>query len=98
MQPNDIANQWREFFDSLLNVRGGDDLNEDVDLSTDSDEVFEEITEAEVLLAIARKKRGKATGEDDLPVEIVKEAGEEVHKHLLSIFRDAYTQEAVTPE
>ena len=37
VQPNDIANQWREFFDSLLNVRGGDDLNESE--STDSDEV-----------------------------------------------------------
>ena len=98
VQPNDIANRWREYFDSLLNVRGGDDLNEDVDLSTDSDEVFEEITEAEVLRAIARMKRGKATGDDDLPVEIVKEAGEEAHKLLLSIMRHAYRQEAVPPE
>ena len=49
----------------------------DVDLETDPDEVIEDITGFEILEAIARMKRGKATGDDDLPVKIVKEAGEE---------------------
>ena len=43
VQPDDIDNQWREYFDGLLNLRGGVDLDEDVDLATNSDEVFEEI-------------------------------------------------------
>ena len=44
----------------------------------------EEITEAEVLRAIARMNRRKVTGDGDLPVELVKEAGEKANKLLLS--------------
>ena len=67
VQPDDIANRWKKYFDGVLIVRSGDDSDEDVDLITASDEVFEEITEAEILRANARMKRGKATGDDDLP-------------------------------
>ena len=34
---------------TFFNVRGGDNLDEDVKFTTDSDEFFEEIAEAEVL-------------------------------------------------
>ena len=98
VQPDDIANRWREYFDGLFNVRGCEDSDEDVDLTINSDEVFEEITEAEFLRAIARMKRGKATGDDGFPVEVVKESGEEAQKLLLDIMRDAYRHETVHPE
>ena len=95
MQPDDIADRWREFFDGLLSVRGGDDSDENVYLTTDSDKFFEEITEAEILRANAQMKRGKATGDDDLPVEVVKEAREEARYLLLDIMLDAYRHETV---
>ena len=40
VQQDDMANRWREYFDGLLNVRGGDDPDEDVDQKSDSDEVI----------------------------------------------------------
>ena len=43
-------------------------------------------------------KKSKATGDDDLPVELLKEAGEEAQKLLLAIMQDAYSQETVPPE
>ena len=69
-----------------------------MDLVTDADEVIENITGEEVSGAIAWIKRGKATEEDDLAVELLKEAGEEAQKLLLTIMQDAYSQETVLPE
>ena len=45
-----------------------------------------------------RMKRGKATGDDGLPVEIVKEAGEDAQKLLLEIMNDAYRREILPSE
>ena len=75
-------------------MQGSEDLGMDVDLK----EVIEEITGSKILGAIARMKRGKATGDDDLHVEIVKEDGEEAQKLLLAIMQNAYRQETVPAE
>ena len=98
VQPDDIAKRWKEYFDELLNVQGSEDLGVDVDLEDDLEEVIEDITGSEILGAIARMKRGKATGDDDLLVEIGKEAGEESQKLLLTIMQNAYRQETVPAE
>ena len=98
VQPDDIANRWKEYFDGLLNVRGSQESDANVDLASSPDEVSEDITEAEISAAIARMKRGRATGDDELPVEIVKEAGDEAQKLLLNIMQDAYRHETVPPE
>ena len=67
-------------------------------MQTDPEVVIEDITGTELLEAIARKKRGKPTGDDDLLVGIVKEAGEEAQKLLLTIMQNAYRQETVPAE
>ena len=67
-----------------------------MDLETDPEEVIEDITESEILGAIARMKRGKAAGDY---VEIVKEAGRRrTQKPLLTIMQNAYRQETVPAE
>ena len=98
VQPDDITNRWKEYFDGLLNVRGSQESDANVDLASSPDEVSEDITEAEISAAIARMKRGRATGDDELPVEIVKEAGDEAQKLLLNIMQDAYRHETVPPD
>ena len=98
VQPDGFAKRCKEYFDQLPNVQGSEDLAVDVDLEVDLEEVIENITGSEILGAISRMKRGKASGDDDLPVEIVKEAGEDAQKLLLTIMQNAYRQETVPAE
>ena len=98
VQPDDISKRWKEYFDQLLNVQGNEDLAVYVDLEVDLEEVIEDITGSEILGAVSRMKRGKATGDDDLPVENVKEAGDEAQKLLLTIMQNAYRQKTVPEE
>ena len=98
VQPDDISKRWKEYFDQLLNVQGNEDLAVYVDLEVDLEEVIEDITGSEILGAVSRMKRGKATGDDDLPVENVKEAGDEAQKLLLTIMQNAYRQKTVPAE
>ena len=95
VQPEHIANRWKEYYADLLNIRGGESMDEDVDLEPHVDEVIQDISITELLEAVARMKRGKATGDDHLPVEIVKEAGEEALRLLLDIMQESYRNESV---
>ena len=82
VQPYDIAKRCKEYFDELLNVQGSEDTGVDVDLEVDLEEVIEDITGSEIFGAIARMKRGKATRDEDLPVEIVKKAQKSIPSAL----------------
>ena len=57
-------------------MRDREELDVDVELETDPDEIIEDITGEEISGAIKRMKRGEATADDELPVEVSNEAGE----------------------
>ena len=97
VQWEDIADRWREYFVNLLNGQRNTPFDRDPDLEADVEEMIEDITDAELLEAMARMKRGKATGDDHLPVEIVNAAGERAWSFMLTIMQK-YRQEALPSE
>ena len=78
MEPERIAERWREYFSQLLNVGGIDGEGQETvpvldDLQHDGQE--SQITLEELKAAISQMKRGKAAGDDGIPVEILKAGG-----------------------
>ena len=61
-----------------------------MELETDLDEDNEKMTDAEVLGAIEWMKKVKATGDDNLPVDIIKAAGEEARRLIVSIMHEKH--------
>ena len=48
VQEDDIANRWKDYFENLLNVRGGEALEVELDLEAEPEEIIEDITEQEI--------------------------------------------------
>ena len=71
-QREDIADRWRDYSTNLLNIQRNTPFNIDPDLEADDvGEAIEDITDAELLEEISRMKRGYATEDDHLPVDIL---------------------------
>lgn len=72
----DVHRRWNEYFESLLNT-----LKEDSDMNIrdDGEEVNqvegEDITEEEVTIALKHMRNNKASGTDEIPVDIFKYGG-----------------------
>lgn len=100
VNPNEISERWREYFEELLNS-GDDGANNDSneeDLENQQSEYAQEdwnITEQELETAVKAMKTGKSTGEDGLPVEIIKAAGHTARKLLLDLCNTAFGKEIV---
>ena len=92
-----ITARWQEYFNELLNVRSDaeEEEVEDDNLEEFVNDQNEDITEEELKEAIARMRKGKAVGEDGLPVEIMAAAGEEARQHLLRVMQTAFRTETV---
>ena len=57
-----------------------------------------DITNEELEGALKSMKKGKAVGDDGLPIEIIAEEGEEEMQHLLRVIQIAYRTENVSEE
>ena len=69
-EPEKVINRWREYFEELLNVIEAENVQYESDIDIDVGEEYEEISVEEVKKALKQMKRGKATGDDGMPVEI----------------------------
>ena len=72
-ETNEISERWRQYFQNLLNA--GEE--EEIDTREDENLQFienqgDEIRRDEVEYAIKRMKNGKASGEDEIPIEFIK--------------------------
>ena len=79
-------------------MRDRKELGVDVDQETDPVEIIEDVKGEEISGAIAQMKRGKVTGDYDLPVKVLKEAGKEAQKLFLTIMHHTCRQVTVPPE
>ena len=93
VQTEDMSNRSKDYFENILNVRGGEALELNLNLEAEPEEIIVENTEQEVYEEVAIMKRGKSTDDDNVPVEIVKEAEEDAQKLLLEIISDTYRLE-----
>ena len=97
VDPEAIAGRWREYFDGLLNVRNGivEEEEAGINMGDPTDDEYDDVTEQELKSAVDRMKKGKAVGDDDLPVEIVAAAGRQAWQQLLWIVQTAFRTETI---
>lgn len=85
VEPEEITYKWQEYVSELLNVQS-DTRNMEI-CSNDDKRQENEKTENKMRAALTRMKRGKAVGEDRLPIKIIAAAGEEAICHVRTIFQ-----------
>ena len=95
-----VRNRWAEYFEDLLNVNDGREMNENEEVNV---QVFgriavneSEITAEEVQRVINGMKPGKSPGLDGCAVECLKQGGIEIVEWLARIF-NIYLTEGVVP-
>ena len=95
----DISERWRDYFEKLLNAeeRPTFENTEQTRLQQlEEQEIIEEdISMEEVRSAVRRMKNGKAPGEDELPVEIIKALSEIGTNWLKEIINEAWKTERI---
>ena len=98
VEPGEIAEGWQEYLEDLLNsertICDGGERDREYQLSEDSDEGWN-VTGQELRTAIKAMKNGKATGEDGIPVELIKSAGRAAETRLLDILNTVFSTERV---
>ena len=99
VEQEDITNRWRECFEELLNVDPIEQNNIDEAIIVhpvgNVGPAADQITEDEITSALRAMIDGKAAGEDDLSIEIVKCAGPQAITWLKKIFNTAYNEERI---
>lgn len=71
--PEEIKRRWKEYFDNLLNVNNCTGEIEAIQCEDSTTE--DDITMLEVEVAVQKMKMGKATGMDEISIEMIKAAG-----------------------
>lgn len=103
--PKDALEQWRKYFDGLLNVQPPN-LTEEPAVYQTAEPLVDEPTREEVEKAIKMLKNNKAPGIDGLPAELIKQGGErmltELHNLITNIWRrecipDEWRESIITP-
>ena len=95
VEPEAVAGRWREYFEDLLNVRDSDIQQKAEPRREVREESTPPISREEVERII---KKGKAAGEDGIPVELIQAAGSVAVGLLLEIFNEAYKTERIPRE
>lgn len=97
MKQEDISERWRDYFEKLLNAEeaNNEENVEQTQSQEEEEQEMEEISMEEVRGAVRRMKNGKAPGEDELPVEIIKILGETGISWLREIINEAWKAERI---
>ncbi|XP_076067644.1 uncharacterized protein LOC143040436 [Oratosquilla oratoria] len=86
-EPKEIEERWREYFEELLNVEDMEVEEErNVEIQQEQHgEDLNEITIQEVKEALKKMRSGKAPGDDELPIELFKAAGEGPNRSTIDL-------------
>jgi hypothetical protein len=80
--PHNILDMWNTYFSQLLNVRRASDVRQ-IEIHT-AEPLVPDLSPFEVEVAIAKLKRYKLSGSDEIPAELIQAGGEilrsEIHK------------------
>ena len=98
VEPEAVAGRWRECFEDLLNVRDSDIQQRAEPRREVREENTPQISREELERIIKKMKKGKAAGEDGIPVELIQAAGCVAVEWLLEIFNEAYKTERIPRE
>ena len=84
-EDDDIKKRWKEYFDMLLNTQNRRKVLDRVDKIEGP---IETVSEEEVKQQLQKMKKGKATGPDELPIEVVKMMDELGVSWMTAVLRD----------
>ncbi|XP_073830153.1 uncharacterized protein [Musca autumnalis] len=103
--PEAQLNRWREYFEGLTNTEDADEPTafENVNDTERSEEVNAEApTKEEVMIAIAKLKKNKAAGEDNIPPELlladIEVTANIIHFYTSKFWSEEYVDAAWTKE
>lgn len=88
-----ILERAKEFYEELYSTTRNGPI--DTSFLTPRLQDVPAITKAEVEHAICQMKKGKAPGEDDVPIDLLKDAGESVLEALSNLYTACLTQEDI---
>ncbi|KAI8433746.1 hypothetical protein MSG28_015725 [Choristoneura fumiferana] len=95
----DVLVRWAEHFETLLNVDRVADLGHinSIPPLQGHKALDEPPTLAEVVKAITGQKNKKAVGVDNIPGELLRYGGEQMHSHIWQLFERIWNEEKVPP-
>ena len=93
-EPEEINEKWTEYFTNLLNVPQDEPEEEAAEIDIAPGDTISMVEMADALKTMSN---GKASGTDELPIEIFKEASENVKILLLNIIKQAWL-DGISPE
>ena len=96
-EPKEIEERWREYFEELLNVEDME-VEEERNVEIQQEQHGEDLNEIsiqEVKEALKKMRSGKAPGDDELPIELFKAAGEGCVEWLRNILNNVWKEERV---
>jgi hypothetical protein len=83
---NTILNRWKSYFSQLLNVHNVSDVRQ-IEIHT-AEPLVPGLSQLEVEISIAKLKKYKSPGSDQIPAELYQAGGEilvsVIHKHITS--------------
>lgn len=93
----DVLKRWAEHFNTLLNVDRSVDMQHIslIPALPTAVELDHPLSLKEVVTALKEQKNKKATGIDNLPGELLKYGGDELHTKLWALFRRMWVEERV---
>ena len=91
-----ILERWHEYFKTLMNEENPREERTGGQRIVDGE--VEEISEAEITLAMKKMKTGKAVGPDNIPVEVWKGMGPVGIRYLRRLFRKIMEEENIPTE
>ncbi|PNF23951.1 hypothetical protein B7P43_G10044 [Cryptotermes secundus] len=88
---HNILNRWRNYFSQLLNVHRVSDIRQ-TEIDT-AEPLIPDSSPFEVESAIAKLKRYKSPGSDQIPAELIQEGGEILHSKIHNLITSIWHKE-----
>ena len=96
VENDDILKRWKEYFEELMN--GENDRERRTEAAPENDGEASRISKEEVKKVMAKMKRGKAVGPDDIPVEAWRCLGDSAVHFLTGLFNRVLQGEGMPEE
>jgi hypothetical protein len=92
----EVLRRWAEYFENLLNVEGGEEIEKPVYVTVEPEvagPTLEEVQEG-----VKQERNGRAPGEDQLTAELLKCGGPDLIRYLYRLINKIWEREEMPEE